>query len=73
MGHMKELKEEYRRLKKMYAESQMSADILREAIHRVVRQLALPVRRSFSCASRSLAACPANLGSSFAPAFAGVV
>lgn len=32
MGRMKELEEENRRLKKMYAESQMSADILREAM-----------------------------------------
>lgn len=32
MARMKELEEENRRLKKMYAESQMSADILREAI-----------------------------------------
>jgi putative transposase len=32
MARMKELEEENRRLKKMYAESQMSADILREAM-----------------------------------------
>ena len=34
MGRMKELEEENRRLKKMYAESQMSADILREAMQK---------------------------------------
>jgi putative transposase len=32
MSRMKELEEENRRLKKMYAESQMSADILKEAL-----------------------------------------
>jgi putative transposase len=32
MGRMKELEEENRRLKKMYSESQMSTDILREAM-----------------------------------------
>ena len=32
MARMKELEEENRRLKKMYAESQMSADILKEAL-----------------------------------------
>ena len=32
MGRMKELEDENRRLKKMYAESQMGADILREAM-----------------------------------------
>ena len=37
MGRMKELEEENRRLKKMYAESQMSADILREAMQKMVR------------------------------------
>ena len=34
MGRMKELEEENRGLKKMYAESQMSADILREAMQK---------------------------------------
>jgi putative transposase len=32
MSRMKELEEENRRLKKMYADSQMSADILKEAL-----------------------------------------
>lgn len=32
MSRMKELEEENRRLKKMYAESQMSAEILKEAL-----------------------------------------
>jgi putative transposase len=32
MSRMKELEEENRRLKKMYAEAQMSADILKEAL-----------------------------------------
>ena len=32
ISRMKELEEENRRLKKMYAESQMSADILKEAL-----------------------------------------
>jgi len=32
MKRMKELEEENRRLKKMYAESQMSADLLKEAL-----------------------------------------
>lgn len=32
MSRVKELEEENRRLKKMYAESQMSADILKEAL-----------------------------------------
>lgn len=32
MSRMKELEEENRRLKKMYAESQMRADILKEAL-----------------------------------------
>ncbi len=32
MSRMKELEEENRRLKKMYAESQMSADLLKEAL-----------------------------------------
>jgi putative transposase len=32
MTRMKELEEENRRLKKMYAESQMDAEILREAM-----------------------------------------
>ena len=32
MSRMKELEEENRRLKKMYAEAQMSADILKEAM-----------------------------------------
>ena len=37
MGRMKELEEENRRLKKMCAESQMSADRLRGAMQNVVR------------------------------------
>ena len=32
MSRMKELEEENRRLKKMYAEAQMSADVLKEAL-----------------------------------------
>ena len=32
MSRMKELEDENRRLKKMYAEAQMSADILKEAM-----------------------------------------
>jgi len=32
MSRLKELEDENRRLKKMYAESQMSADILKEAL-----------------------------------------
>ena len=32
MGRMKELEEENRRLKKMYAEAQLSADLLKEAL-----------------------------------------
>ena len=32
MSQLKELQEENRRLKKMYAESQMTADVLREAM-----------------------------------------
>jgi putative transposase len=32
MGRLKELEEENRRLKKMYAEAQMSADVLKEAL-----------------------------------------
>jgi putative transposase len=32
VSRMKELEEENRRLKKMYAEAQMSADILKEAL-----------------------------------------
>ena len=34
MSRLKELEEENRRLKKMYAEAQMSADILKEALQR---------------------------------------
>ena len=32
VGRMKELEEENRRLKKMYAEAQLSADLLKEAL-----------------------------------------
>ena len=32
MGRLKELEDENRRLKKMYAEAQMSADVLKEAL-----------------------------------------
>jgi len=34
MSQLKELQEENRRLKKMYAESQMAAEILREAMEK---------------------------------------
>lgn len=34
MARMKELEDENRQLKKMYADSQMSADILREAMQK---------------------------------------
>jgi putative transposase len=34
MARMKELEEENRRLKKMYAESQMQADVLKEAMRK---------------------------------------
>ncbi len=34
MSRLKELEEENRRLKKMYAEAQMSADILKEALQK---------------------------------------
>ena len=34
MGRLKELEDENRRLKKMYAAAQMSADILREALQK---------------------------------------
>ena len=42
MGRMKELEEENRRLKKMYAESQMSADILREAMQKNGETISAP-------------------------------
>ncbi len=34
MGRLKELEEQNRRLKKMYAESQMQADVLKEAMRK---------------------------------------
>jgi putative transposase len=34
MARLKELEDENRRLKKMYAEAQMSADILKEALQK---------------------------------------
>ena len=34
MGRLKELEDENRRLKKMYAEAQMSADVLKEALEK---------------------------------------
>ena len=42
MGRMKELEEENRRFKKMYDESQMSADILRVAMQKNGEALSVP-------------------------------
>lgn len=42
MSRLKELEEENRRLKKMYAEAQMSADLLKEALQKNGKAISAP-------------------------------
>ena len=45
MARMKELEEENRRLKKMYAEERLKAEIIQEAMHSLETHSKMPISR----------------------------